>query len=92
MRLHFDFSEYDDAPEPSRVLVTVNIPDGSGHDRITEVFEKTLSMFMGYNINVENNPQFEFSFDDEDLSDDEFAGCQKCVQGTCVFNCGREFA
>lgn len=85
MRLHFDFSEYDDDPEPSRVLVTVNIPDGSGHDRITEVFEKTLSMFMGYTINVENNAQYELSFDDE------YTGCKNCVQGTCMSFCGREF-
>lgn len=92
MRLHFDFSEYDDDPEPSRVLVTVNIPDGSGHDRVTEVFEKTLSMFMGYTVNVENNSQYEFSFNDEDLSNDEHTGCKNCVQGTCMSFCGREFA
>lgn len=30
-------------------------------------------------------------FDDEDLSDDEYVGCQNCVQGTCMSFCGREF-
>jgi len=30
-------------------------------------------------------------FDDEDLSDDEYAGCPNCVQGTCVMGCGKEF-
>lgn len=91
MRLHFDFSEYDDDPEPSRVLVTVHIPDGSGHDRVTEVFEKTLSMFMGYNIDVSPKSQFEFSFDDEDDCTKEFPGCENCVQGTCIYGCGQEF-
>jgi hypothetical protein len=91
MRLHFDFSEWDKDPEPNQVQVTVNIPDGSSHERVTAVFEKTLSMFMGYNINVSNNSQFEFKFDDEDLSDDEYAACPNCVQGTCVSGCGREF-
>jgi hypothetical protein len=91
MRLHFDFSEYDDDPEPSRVMVTVNIPDGSAHSRVTEVFEKTLSMFYGYNIGASNESQMTFSFEDEDLSDDEYAGCKNCVQGTCMSFCGREF-
>jgi hypothetical protein len=30
-------------------------------------------------------------FDDEDLSDDDYAGCPNCVQGTCLSFCGREF-
>ena len=91
MRLHFDFSEYDDDPEPSRVLLTVNIADGSPHERVTEIYEKALSIFMGYDISTKSKSQFEFSFDDEDLSDDEYAGCKNCVQGTCMSFCGREF-
>ena len=88
MRLHFDFSEYDDDPEPSRVLVTVHIPDGSSHTRVTEVYEKVVSMFMGYNVGVSDEAQFSFSFDDED----EFKACPNCVQGTCVWGgCGKEF-
>lgn len=90
MRLHFDFSEYDDSDEPSRVMTTVTIPDGSGHDRVTEIYEKVVSMFYGYNIHVkQDSPQFEFSFEDDE--EEEHKPCPNCVQGTCVFNCGREF-
>jgi len=92
MRLHFDFSEYDESDEPSRVLVTVNIPDGSTHERVTEVFEKTLSMFYGYDIGVKDESQYSFSFDDEDDFGADFKPCTNCVQGTCVFGCGKEFA
>lgn len=91
MRLHFDFSEYDESDDPSRVMVTVNIPDGSTHERVTEVFEKTLSMFYGYNIGVKDEAQYSFSFDDEDDFGADFKPCQNCVQGTCVFGCGKEF-
>lgn len=31
-------------------------------------------------------------FDDEEECTKEFPGCSNCVQGTCVFNCGKEFA
>lgn len=93
MRLHFDFSEYDESEEPSRVMVTVNIPDGSTHDRVTEVFEKTLSMFYGYDIGIKHDTQFEFDFDDDEFDDgSNFKACPNCVQGTCVMGCGREFA
>lgn len=88
MRLHFDFSEYDDTEDPSRVMVTVNIRDGSTHDEVTRIFEKTLSMFYGYDIGVTDEAQFSFSFEDED----EFKACPNCVQGTCAFGCGKEFA
>ena len=87
MRLHFDFSEYDETDDPSRVMVTVNIPDGSSHTRITEIYEKTVSMFMGYDVGHSLDEQFEFDFDDED----EFKACPNCVQGTCMSFCGREF-
>jgi hypothetical protein len=92
MRLHFDFSEYDDDPEPSRVLLTVNLADGSPHGRVTEIYEKALSIFMGYDISTKSSTQFEFSFEDENECTKEFPGCENCVQGTCVFNCGKEFA
>lgn len=89
MRLHFDFSEYEESDEPSRVLVTVTIPDGSEHSRVTEVFEKTLSMFYGYNIGTTAESQFSFNFDDDE---DDFKPCGNCVQGTCIFGgCGKEF-
>jgi hypothetical protein len=93
MRLHFDFSEYEESDEPSRVLTTVTIPDGSGHDRVTDVYEKVVSMFYGYNINVkqDDNLQYSFSFDDDFEEEEEPKPCPNCVQGTCVFNCGREF-
>jgi hypothetical protein len=94
MRLHFDFSEYDDCDEPSRVLTTVTIPDGSGHDRVTDVYEKVVSMFFGYSINVkQDTSQLSFTFEDEDEFEDgeNFKSCPNCVQGTCVFNCGKEF-
>jgi hypothetical protein len=93
MRLHFDFSEYDDTDDPNRVLVTVHIPDGSAHTDITRVFEKTLSMFYGYDIGVTDKAQFSFNFEDDEFDDGEnFKACPNCVQGTCVFNCGKEFA
>ena len=88
MRLHFDFSEYeDDEDGGTRVLLTVNIPDGSGHSRVTEIYEKAVSMLYGYDITL--SPQLSFEFDDED--DETFSGCPNCVQGTCGFGCGQEF-
>jgi hypothetical protein len=88
MRLHFDFSEYEeDEDGGTRVLLTVNIPDGSGHSRVTEIYEKAVSMLYGYDITL--SPQLSFEFDDEE---EEFPrGCPDCVQGTCVFGCGKEF-
>lgn len=88
MRLHFDFSEYEDDEDSSRVLLTVNIPDGSPHSRVTEIYEKAVSMLYGYDITL--SPQLSFDFDDED-EENTNRGCQDCVQGTCVFNCGSEF-
>lgn len=87
MRLHFDFSEYEeDEDGGTRVLLTVNIPDGSGHSRVTEVYEKAVSMLYGYDITL--SPQMSFEFDEED---EPLRGCPDCVQGTCVFGCGKEF-
>lgn len=87
MRLHFDFSEYeDDEDGGTRVLLTVNLPDGEPHSRVTEIYEKAVSMLYGYDITV--SPQLSFDFDDEE---EPVRGCQDCVQGTCVFNCGSEF-
>ena len=88
MRLHFDFSEYEeDEDGGTRVLLTVNIPDGSGHSRVTEIYEKAVSMLYGYDITL--SPQLSFDFDDE--YDEPLRGCPDCVQGTCVFGCGKEF-
>lgn len=88
MRLHFDFSEYEeDEDGGTRVLLTVNLPDGSGHSRVTEIYEKAVSMLYGYDITL--SPQLSFEFDDED--DKPVRGCPDCVQGTCVFGCGKEF-
>ena len=87
MRLHFDFSEYEEDDEPSRVLVTVTIPDGSGHSRITDVYNNVLSLFMGYPVDVSGQAEFNFSFEEEE----PVRGCPDCVQGTCVFSCGKEF-
>lgn len=99
MRLHFDFSEYEeDEDGGTRVLLTVNIPDGSGHSRVTEIYEKAVSMLYGYDITL--SPQLSFDFDDEDeeeivgdlfSSNKKSRGCPDCVQGTCVFGCGKEF-
>jgi hypothetical protein len=90
MRLHFDFSEYEEDDDGgTRVLLTVNLPDGESHSRVTEIYEKAVSMLYGYDITL--SPQMSFNFDDEDLSDDDYAGCTKCVQGTCVMGCGKEF-
>lgn len=86
MRLHFDFSEYEEDEDHTRVLLTVTIPDGSGHSRVTEIYEKAVSMLYGYDITL--SPQLSFAFDDED---EPVRGCSDCVQGTCVFNCGKEF-
>jgi hypothetical protein len=89
MRLHFDFSEYENDEEGgTSVLLTVNIPDGSGHSRVTEIYEKAVSMLYGYDITL--SPQLSFEFDDEE-EDDFPQGCPDCVQGTCVFGCGKEF-
>jgi len=87
MRLHFDFSEYEeDEDGGTRVLLTVNLPDGESHSRVTEIYEKAVSMLYGYDITL--SPQLSFEFDDEE----EFPrGCPDCVQGTCVFGCGKEF-
>ena len=88
MRLHFDFSEYEeDEDGGTRVLLTVNIPDGSPHSRVTEIYEKAVSMLYGYDITL--SPQLSFEFDDEE--DEPVRGCSDCVQGTCVFGCGKEF-
>ena len=92
MRLHFDFSEYEDDEDGTRVVLTVNLPDGSGHDRVTEVYEKAVSLLFGYNIGTSSQAAFNFSFDDDEFDDDEnFKACENCVQGTCVFGCGKEF-
>ena len=88
MRLHFDFSEYEeDEDGGTRVLLTVNIPDGSGHSRVTEVYEKAVSLLYGYDITL--SPQMSFEFDDDEEA--PLQGCPDCVQGTCVFGCGKEF-
>jgi hypothetical protein len=89
MRLHFDFSEYEeDEDGGTRVSLTVNLPDGEAHSRVTEIYEKAVSMLYGYDITL--SPQMSFEFDDEE--GEEFPrGCQDCVQGTCVFGCGQEF-
>lgn len=93
MRLHFDFSEYeDDQDGGTRVLLTVNLPDGEAHSRVTEIYEKAVSMLYGYDIKVSPKQQLQFNFDDDEEEDEEWlTGCQNCVQGTCVFNCGSEF-
>ena len=89
MRLHFDFSEYEeDEDGGTRVLLTVNIPDGSGHSRVTEIYEKAVSMLYGYDITL--SPQLSFDFDDED-EEAPVRGCPNCVQGACGFGCGKEF-
>ena len=87
MRLHFDLSEYEnDEDGGSRVLVTVTIPDGEPHSRVTDIYEKTVSMLYGYDIKTKITPEF-LGLDDEE----ESRGCPDCVQGTCVFGCGKEF-
>ena len=84
MRLHFDFSEYENDEDGTSVVLTVTIPDGSSHSRVTEIYEKALSMLYGYDIGTKINPQFNFSFDDED------DGCQHCVQATCGAGCMKQ--
>lgn len=96
MRLHFDFSEYEeDEDGGSRVLLTVNLPDGVGHSRVTEVYEKAVSLLYGYDISASGQSSFNFSFEDDDEVDDEedgfVQGCPDCVQGTCASGCGKEF-
>ena len=87
MRLHFDLSEYEnDEDGGSRVLVTVTIPDGESHSRITDIYQKTVSMLYGYDITTKITPEF-LGLDD----DEPKRGCPDCVQGTCVFGCGKEF-
>jgi len=88
MRLHFDFSEYEEDDDGTRVLLTVTLPDGQSHQRVTEIYEKAVSLLYGYDIG--GGQQYAFNFD-EDLSNDEYAGCKNCVQGTCMSFCGREF-
>lgn len=90
MRLHFDFSEYEEEDDGTRVLLTVTLPDGQGHSRVTEIYEKAVSLLYGYDIG--GGQQYAFNFGDEDECTKEFPGCGNCVQGTCVFNCGKEFA
>lgn len=90
MRLHFDFSEYESEDDGTSVLLTVNIPDGSPHSRVTEIYENALSMLYGYTIKSSQSA-FDFSFEDDDEFDDNFKACENCVQGTCVFGCGKEF-
>ena len=45
-------------------------------------------MLYGYDITL--SPQLSFDFDDED-EEAPIRGCPDCVQGTCVFGCGKEF-
>ena len=93
MRLHFDFSEYENDEDSSRVILTVTIPDGEPHSRVTDIYEKAVSMLYGYDIGGQDKSQFEFNFDDDEFDDgSNFNACPNCVQGTCVFNCGKEFA
>jgi hypothetical protein len=87
MRLHFDFSEYENDEDGTSVLLTVTIPDGSPHSQVTEIYQKALSILYGYDIGTELQSSFQFSFD----YDDDFKACDKCVQGTCVHGCGKEF-
>jgi hypothetical protein len=92
MRLHFDFSEYEHEEDGTSVMLTVNIPDGSPHSRVTEIYDKALSMLYGYNIGASTQSAFNFSFEDDEFDDGEnFKACENCVQGTCVFGCGKEF-
>lgn len=90
MRLHFDFSEYEEEDDGTRVLLTVTLPDGQSHQRVTEIYEKAVSLLYGYDIG--GGQQYEFNFDDDAECTKEFTGCGNCVQGTCVFGCGKEFA
>lgn len=54
MRLHFDFSEYEDDPDGRRVVLTVTCPDGTGHAEVTSIYEKVVSMLYQYDINPSN--------------------------------------
>jgi len=90
MRLHFDFSEYEEDDDGTRVLLTVTLPDGQSHQRVTEIYEKAVSLLYGYDIGGGQQYEFNFDGDNKEVTKDT-KECFNCVQGTCVFNCGREF-
>ena len=62
MRLHFDFSEYEDEPDGRHVVLTVTCPDGTGHYEVTSIYEKAVSMLYQYDI----NSNIKFSLGDSD--------------------------
>lgn len=88
MRLHFDFSEYEHDEDSTNVMLTVTLPDGSPHSRVTEVYEKAVSLLYGYDIGAGADATLKRVLEAAEEAD---RGCQDCVQGTCVFNCGSEF-
>jgi hypothetical protein len=83
MRLHFDFSEYESEEDCRSVVLTVNLPDGQGHNIVTGIYEKAVSMLYGYNIGSSHDNVVEFSFGDET------DGCEHCVQATCGAGCNK---
>ena len=60
MRLHFDFSEYEGEEDGTSILLTVNLPDGQTHTKVTEIYEKAVSMLYGYNIGDKRQTEMEF--------------------------------
>ena len=84
MRLHFDFSEYENEEDVKSVVLTVNLPDGQPHNTVTNIYEKAISMLYGYNIGKSHESAFNFSFEDDEEYD-----CEHCVQATCVVGCNK---
>jgi hypothetical protein len=69
-----------------KVLFISDYPYGGEIDYT--ISSKEYEMILQYRKREEG---LDSLFDDEDVSDEKFAGCKNCVQGTCMSFCGREF-
>lgn len=85
MRLHFDFSESESEEDARSVVLTVNLPDGQGHDIVTNIYEKAVSMLYGYTIGSSHDDFALFKFSE----DEQTEGCEHCVQATCGTGCNK---
>lgn len=71
-----------------KVLFISDYPYGVEKDYA--ISKKEYEMILQYRKREE---ALDSLFDDDDQEcTKEFPGCGNCVQGTCVFNCGKEFA
>lgn len=69
-----------------KVLFIRDYPYGT--EKESSISSKEYEMILKYR---KQEADLDSLFEDEFLSDDDYAGCKNCVQGTCMSFCGREF-